>query len=181
MMKNVLVICGSARKGGNSELLADAFVEGAIEAGHTVEKVRIAPLDIRGCVGCDACHRNGGTCVQKDDMRELYPKVDEADAIALAFPVYFYTWNAQMKAFLDRLYAFEPKLLHDKDFYLLASCAGDEERYLEHLRAAFELYVGCFPQNNRCAGHAFAMATMKRGDAKGNPGLDDARELGRTI
>jgi len=74
--------------------------------------LRIAPLDISGCLGCDACKRNGGTCVG-----DLYPKVAEADMNALAHPVYFYTWSTQTKAFLDRLYAFAPDLMHDKDSY----------------------------------------------------------------
>jgi multimeric flavodoxin WrbA len=35
-MKNIIVITGSPRKKGNSELLAKAFIEGATEAGHKV-------------------------------------------------------------------------------------------------------------------------------------------------
>ena len=41
-MKKILIISGSARKGGNSDLLADRFMEGAIESGHEVEKVFLA-------------------------------------------------------------------------------------------------------------------------------------------
>ena len=41
--KKVLVISSSPRRMGNSDLLADAFIEGAREAGHTVEKIRECP------------------------------------------------------------------------------------------------------------------------------------------
>ena len=46
MKKNVLVITGSPRAGGNSDLLADAFIEGAQSAGHTVTKWKAAEKNI---------------------------------------------------------------------------------------------------------------------------------------
>ena len=41
-MKKVLIISSSPRKGGNSDLLCDEFARGAAEAGHEVEKIRLA-------------------------------------------------------------------------------------------------------------------------------------------
>lgn len=176
--KNVLVISGSARKGGNSDRMADAFCEGAREAGHTAEKVNIGTrMSIGGCLGCDGCRRGGGTCVQRDDMAVLYEKIAAADVVAIATPVYFYTWSAQTKAFLDRLYAVEPSM-RDKVFYLLASCAAPEERYLDHLKDAFHLYIHCFDGSVTEGGMAFATGTIERGSVEGNPGLADARALG---
>nr|MCR5751310.1 NAD(P)H-dependent oxidoreductase [Kiritimatiellia bacterium] len=55
MSKKVLIISSSPRKGGNSDILCDAFAEGAKESGHAVEKVRIAALKIGYCTGCYAC------------------------------------------------------------------------------------------------------------------------------
>ena len=49
MSKKVLIISSSPRKGGNSDILCDAFAEGAREADHEVEKVRIADLKIGYC------------------------------------------------------------------------------------------------------------------------------------
>ena len=54
-MKKILIISASGRKGGNSDLLCDQFAKGAIEAGHEVEKVRLAEKKIGCCTGCDAC------------------------------------------------------------------------------------------------------------------------------
>ena len=54
-MKKVLIISASPRKGGNSDLLCDQFAKGATEAGHHVEKVRLAEKKIGYCTGCYAC------------------------------------------------------------------------------------------------------------------------------
>ena len=60
-MKKVLIISASPRKGGNSDLLCDEFARGAAEAGHEVEKIRLAEKKIDYCIGCYAC-RTVGKC-----------------------------------------------------------------------------------------------------------------------
>ena len=65
---NILLISGSPRKNGNTELLVDEFVKGAKAAGHETEKICLREKKIAPCLACEACLRNGGTCVQKDDM-----------------------------------------------------------------------------------------------------------------
>lgn len=101
---NVLIILGSPRKYGNSEILARQLGEGIKHAGGSVEYVRLNPLTISPCQGCGGCE-NTGVCVIKDDMTELYTRVDVADAIVLSSPVYFYGLTAQCKAFVDRFQA----------------------------------------------------------------------------
>ena len=76
-MKKVLILEGSASPNGNSCILSDEFARGAEEAGCSVEKVMVARKKISGCLGCNACYRNGGTCVQKDDMEEIRAKMLE--------------------------------------------------------------------------------------------------------
>ena len=56
-MKNILIISASPRKGGNSDLLCDQFAKGADEAGHNVEKVRLAEKKVGYCLGCYACQK----------------------------------------------------------------------------------------------------------------------------
>lgn len=68
MSKKVLAIVSSPRKNGNTELLVDEFVKGAREAGHEAEKLCLREKKIAPCLACEACLRNGGICVQKDDM-----------------------------------------------------------------------------------------------------------------
>ena len=98
MSKNILILSGSPRKGGNSDILCDRFMEGARESGHRAEKVFLRDKNIGYCIGCEACHQNNGVCVQKDDMMEIREKMLAADVIVLASPIYFYTMTAQMEA-----------------------------------------------------------------------------------
>ena len=51
MGKKVLILSGSPRKGGNSDLLCDEFLRGAREAGHDVGKVRVTEKKIAPCSG----------------------------------------------------------------------------------------------------------------------------------
>ena len=103
-MENILVVVGSGRKRGNTDQLADAFMEGAVEAGHNVTKAFLGDKVLNGCFGCNAC-RWGKPCVQKDAMTEIYPLYVKCDTVVLASPLYFWTITARLKAFLERLYA----------------------------------------------------------------------------
>ena len=105
-MKKVLILEGSPRRNGNSAILSEEFARGAKEAGGDVEKVWITGKKIAGCLGCNGCYRNGGECVLKDDMAEIREKMLAADVIVLVSPIYFYSMTAQMKAVIDRSYAF---------------------------------------------------------------------------
>ncbi len=103
MSKKVLILSGSPRKGGNSDLLCDEFMRGAIDVGNTVAKVRVAEKKIAPCLGCYYCAKNGGKCVQPDDMAELLQKMIDADVLVLASPVYFYSICAQLKAVAEEI------------------------------------------------------------------------------
>ena len=71
MSKKVLILSGSPRRGGNSELLCDEFARGAREAGNEVETVRVADKKIGYCSACYYCQNSGGVCAKKDDMPEI--------------------------------------------------------------------------------------------------------------
>ena len=112
-MKKVLIISASPRKEGNSDLLCDEFARGAREAGHDVEKIRLAEKNVGYCSGCYACQKLK-KCVRNDDANEIVDKMLDADVIVLAgkmldadvivlaTPVYFYSMDAQLKALIDR-------------------------------------------------------------------------------
>lgn len=103
-MKNILIISSSPRKAGNSQLLCEQFKAGAEASGHKVTLVRLAEKQIGFCRACDACMRNGGTCILRDDMHELIEAFQKADVLVLATPVYFYGISSLMKLFIDRIY-----------------------------------------------------------------------------
>ena len=178
MGKKVLVLVGSPRKGGNTDRLADEFIRGAREAGCQVEKIELRDRQINGCLGCGACQRNGGSCVQKDDMGELYEKWLAADGVVLASPVYFYTWTSQMKAVLDRTFAIEQKV-KDTTFYLLSAGAAPTEEYMKLMLESFRRYIGCFRAGgNQEGGYVFGLGTNLPGDVDGSDAAERAYQMG---
>ncbi len=106
MNRNVLVITGSPRKGGNTEMMADAFIKGALETGHSVNKFEAGLETISGCDACDTCWSTGYACTHDDGFRKLEPLLEAADVLVFASPLYFYGITAQLKCVLDKLYAY---------------------------------------------------------------------------
>jgi multimeric flavodoxin WrbA len=100
----VLGIMGSPRMQGNTELLFDKAIEGAVEARAEVEKVLVSKLKISPCLEIYAC-RKDGNCAIRDDMQSLYKKLLEADHIIFASPIFFYGITSQAKAIVDRCQA----------------------------------------------------------------------------
>lgn len=103
---NILVVTGSPRKHSNTDMMAEAFAEGAREGGHEVKVVNLYDYQVSPCLACEYCFTHDGTCVQKDDMNTLLADVDRTDALVFASPIYWFDVSAQTKCFIDRLYAF---------------------------------------------------------------------------
>ena len=101
MAVTVLGISGSPHRHGNTETLLDRFLEGAHEAGATVEKVVLKDLHYSPCRGCNACHKTGD-CIVEDDAIGLYEKILAADCVAVASPIYTMGITAELKGFIDR-------------------------------------------------------------------------------
>ena len=102
---NILILQGSPRTNGNTAWMAEECRKAAEAAGHTVTLVDVGHKKIAGCMACEYCHGKGnGTCVQKDDMQEIYPLLAEAEALVLAAPIYYFTMSAQIQAPIQRIY-----------------------------------------------------------------------------
>jgi multimeric flavodoxin WrbA len=97
----VLGLVGSPRLAGNTERLLDSFLAGAVQAGGTVEKVRVSRLTIAGCIACGGC-RETGLCVVQDDFQRVDEKLVASDVIVLAAPLFFANLPAQVKSLVDR-------------------------------------------------------------------------------
>jgi len=123
MSKTIVIISSTPRKNGNSDILSDEFMKGARDAGHYVEKIRLSEKNINYCTGCCTCIGKPGKCVQQDEMNDILAKLLKADILVFASPVYFRSFNGQMKTFIDRVCPIYP-MIHNKDVYLIASAAG---------------------------------------------------------
>lgn len=99
----VLIINGSPRVNGNTTIAVREMEQTFAKEGVEVETVQIGNQDIRGCIACGSCGKNG-KCVFDDAVNELAPKFEEADGLVIASPVYYASANATLIACLDRLF-----------------------------------------------------------------------------
>lgn len=178
MSKKILILSGSPRRGGNSDLLCDAFMRGAQESGHAVEKVFIREEKIGYCNGCYAC-KERGICVQKDGMQRVLDGMRNADVIVMASPVYFYAIDAQMKAVIDRSVAQWTKL-PDKEFYYILTAAEDDASAFETSLACFRGFASCLKgakeRGTLCAGGVY-----EAGAVASTPFVAQALQMGRSV
>lgn len=101
----IFAINSSPRKQrGNTERIVKPFLEGAQEAGASVETVYLQGMKIKPCLGCYKCWLDTpGVCVQKDDVAGLHERMRGADVIVYATPLYVFGMSAQMKLLFDRI------------------------------------------------------------------------------
>ncbi len=177
-MKNVLILSGSPRKGGNSDILCDEFAKGALEAGHNVEKIRVAEKNIGYCRACYAC-KGSGVCVIKDDMADLLQKMIDSDVIVLASPVYFYSIDAQLKAVIDRTVARWTEI-RDKDFYYIVTAADSELESAETTLACFRGFAECV-EGAQEMGVIYGMGAYEKGKVKSTPAFTAAYQMGKSV
>ncbi|MFR8317376.1 MAG: flavodoxin family protein [Catenibacillus sp.] len=177
-MMKVLAISASPRKGGNSDVLCDQFLKGAADAGHKIEKIRLAEKKIAPCMACYGCtesHR----CVIGDDMDQMMQKMIDADVIVLATPVYFYCMAAQMKIMIDRCLA-RYREMTDKQVYLIATAADPQHDALDETLAGMRGFIRCLPGGREC-GVIYGTGTWDKGDVYKHPALEQAYDMGKEV
>ena len=178
-MKNILIISASPRKGGNSDLLCDQFAKGAREAGHHVEKVRLAERKIGYCTGCYACQKLH-KCVQKDDANELVEKMLVADAIVLATPVYFYSMDAQLKALIDRTVSRWEDFgrFQGTEFWLVITAADEDKSMMEPTLAGLRGFMRDCMDGSVERGVLYGTGAYEKGAVTALPVYREAYEAG---
>lgn len=179
MSKKVLILSGSPRNGGNSDILCNEFMRGAVERGNEVEKIRVAAKKIAPCSACYYCRDNGGKCVHKDDMAEILQKMIDADVLVLASPVYFYSIDAQLKAVIDRTVArwLEVK---NKEFYYIATMADEENSSADTTLACFRGYADCV-EGAVEKGVIIGNGVYTPGEVKNTKAMEKAYNMGKNV
>lgn len=179
MSKNVLILSGSPRKGGNSDLLCDAFMRGAQEAGNDVEKIRVAEKKIGYCSACYYCRDHDGICAKKDDMAELLQKIINANVLVLASPVYFYSIDAQLKTVIDRTVARWTEV-RNKEFYYIVTCADGEKEAAERTVECFRGYADCV-EGAVERSVIYGTGVYQKGEINQSDALEEAYQMGCRI
>ena len=82
--------------------LAGFVLAGAKDAGAEVEIIELADMQITPCTACESCSLDG-RCVFADDFPAAYDRMQDADGLVFASPVYVDNVSGQMKVFIDRL------------------------------------------------------------------------------
>jgi len=104
----LLVFNGSPRKSnGTTDILLEAFIEGAKKSGAEVEKHHVVDLNVGGCRGCFNCWWvTPGKCVQRDDMDKLLPAIADADVMLLGTPIYGRFVTHYLQRLMERTFSF---------------------------------------------------------------------------
>ena len=176
---NILILSGSPRKGGNTDLLVEAFVKGASQK-HNVEIVSVHDYKVNPCMGCNACFKSeNNTCVQKDDMQHIYEKAAIADMLVIASPVYFYGLSAQLKSVIDRFHNPIRDTFHINKMALLLVGAATLPELFDSILTEYNLCLNFFKLED--AGMVLARGCKDKGDIIHSGCLDEALQLGETI
>lgn len=99
---HLIALAASPRRGGNTDLLLEAAVEGAAETGARVVRYNLRDMQIAPCRHCGGCDDGAGRCVIDDEMQRLYAPLRSADRIIIASPIFFMGLTAQAKTMIDR-------------------------------------------------------------------------------
>lgn len=178
-MKKVLILSGSPRKGGNSDLLCDEFMKGAQEAGNEVEKIWLRSKKIGYCLACYYCKNHGGECAVKDDMAEILDKIQAADVIVMASPVYFYSIDAQLKTVIDRCVA-RWLDIKDKEFYYIMTAADEHKQAMDCTLECMRGLAACL-EGSVEKGVVYGTGVYEAGTIKGKPAIREAYEMGKNV
>ena len=132
----IIVLEGSPNQHGSSNMLADNFIRGAEEAGHTVKVIDAAHADIHPCIGCIHCGYEG-PCVQKHDVEKF-----RQDMMVFVTPLYYYGMSAQLKILIDRFCAFNSSIQRKRMKSALLTAAWNSDGWtFDALEAHYKTLV----------------------------------------
>lgn len=176
---NIIILVGSMRKGGNTDLLAKSFLNGA-STHNNVEIISVADYNVNPCIGCNSCFkRKDNSCFQKDDMTLIYKTLAQADMIVIASPVYFYGISAKLKAIIDRLHTPLRNTFKVKKLALLLVAASTLPTVFDSIKMQYKLVLDFF--NLEDAGQILVSNVKDIDDIKNSTSLDEAYKLGMSI
>ena len=179
MGKKVLILSRSPRRGGNSDVLCDQFMRGAIENGNDADKIFIRSKKIGYCTACYYCRDTGKGCAIKDDMEEIINKMLAADVIVLASPVYFYSIDAQLKTVIDRTVS-KWRDIKNKEFYYIVTAAEDGKAVAECTIECMRGLAVCL-SGSKEKGIIYGTGVYEAGTVKNTPAFEQAYIMGLNV
>lgn len=177
MSKQFLVPASSQRKNGNSAALCREFTRGAEESGHHVETIFLRDKKIGYCLACYHCKNSGGVCAIKDDMADILDKMNDADVIVMASPVYFYAIDARMKPLIDRTVA-QWLTIKNKEFYHIMTAAENSDTVMDCTLECFHGFAKCLKGSVE-RGVIYGKGVYEAGAVQSMPVMKEAYAMGR--
>ena len=174
----ILVITGSPRKNGNSNTLADNFIKGAQEAGHSVVRFDSAFKNVHPCIACNKCGMNG-ECVFKDDFEFIRDNIVDADAVVFATPMYYFGISAQIKAVIDRFYAINGQIHVPKKAVLIMTYADTSAKEAQPIISHYETLLNYLGWSD--TGRVIASGVWTEGSVNQTQYPKQAYELGKKL
>lgn len=187
---DVLGIYGSPRKGGNTDTMLDAFLEGAEAAGARPIRVYVRRLRMQGCIGCGGCDATG-ECVVEDAMTDVYPLLEATPRIVVASPIYFYGVTGQLKLLIDRSQACymrrelekreeRPSRRSARKGFLLSAGATRGNRLFHCAALTLQYFFDALDMDY--TGELCFRQIEHKGDIQNHPAaLDECRQAGRNF
>ncbi|MGI6221571.1 MAG: flavodoxin family protein [Coriobacteriales bacterium] len=176
-MSKIFVLTGSSRKGGNTNAMAEAFIEAAKEAGHEVKSIDVTRLNLNGCHGCMTCFKTGKACSFDDDFNLIADDMLEADGWVFSFPVYWYSIPGQTKCVLDNTFSFfvGGKDCKGKKIGIISACGEDSMDLLHEVVEPF--HKACALTGWDLVGEVLVPGINDPGAVKDTDGIEQAKAL----
>ena len=171
--------------------MAAVAMESAKEHDANVAVIDVTQLEFKipGCTGCQKCqHDKKFVCVIDDQIARSVATLPDYDVIVVVTPLYWWSYSAQMKIFIDRMYSLSKftesggvrTLLDGKMFAILATGGGPMEDNLDLLERQWRnsaTMLGC-----RFLSCLFPNTAPEAGSLAKDPlAIQKAREFGRLL
>lgn len=191
MTKRIVVVHGAPRKNGNTRAVTALAVEAARQQGAEVVEIDATSLDFKvpGCLGCKKCQQSDAyVCTLDDELAHSVATLAGYDVIVLSTPVYWWSYSAQLKMFIDRMYSLSKfgeehnirSVMSGKTLALIATAGGPIENNLEVLESQWRnpaAMLGC-----SFASCLFPDVVIEGGALKDDhPAAEKARAFGRQL
>src|SRR4030043_34545 len=105
-LMKILILSGSRNREGQTAKAIKAVQKASTAGKGKSEVIFLTELKLERCRQCDPdgwglCRREG-RCIIEDDFPSIVKKIEAADVVVFANPVYFGDLSESMRGFLDR-------------------------------------------------------------------------------
>ena len=136
---------------------------------------------INGCIACNTCFSKGNACSFNDDFNEIAPMMEKADIIVFCTPLYWFTFPAQLKSVIDKMYSFiiGNRKLRIKEAILMVCAETDDKNDFEGIIKTYEKIINYQGWKNNTI---LTIPNVNEiGEIKNTDGLEKAKNVGLNI